>query len=545
MMRMRSLRAGPILLASVLAASHALAAELVRGPYLQVGRPSGVTVRWRTDVATDSRVQWGTSWTTLDQSLEANGPKTEHELTLDGLVAGTTYYYSVGSTTETLAGGDADHRFRTSPLPGSTGPTRVWIIGDSGQPGPNAQAVRDAYLAYPGADDTDVWLMLGDNAYNNGTDAEYQAGLFDMFPTILRHTVLWPTRGNHDVLFGGQNNDYYDFFTLPQGGEAGGLPSGSEAYWSFDYANIHFVCLDSEGSDRSVAGDMLTWLELDLAANAKTWIIAFFHHPVYSKGSHDSDNPADSGGRMRDMRENALPILEEGGVDLVLGGHSHSYERSMLIDGHYGLSTTFAPSMIVDGGDGDVLGDGAYTKPGATPAPHEGAVYAVAGSGSKTGGGPLNHPVMVTSLNVYGSMVLDVSATTLDAIFLRSTGGVLDRFRIEKDTGVVGASGPGVPGVPAPRLTLEGASPNPFDRNTTVSFTLAAPGRVKLQVLDVGGRSVASLVDGPREGGKHRVIWMGHDDEGRSVAPGVYFLRLAAEGETRVKRVIRRDRAQD
>ena len=93
-------------------------------------------------------------------------------------------------------------------------------------------------------------------------------------------------------------------------------------------------------------------LRADLAATTQDWVIAYFHHPPYTKGSHDSDNPSDSGGRMRDMRENILPILDSTGVDLVMTGHSHSYERSFLLNGHYGLSTTLADSMVIDSGDG-------------------------------------------------------------------------------------------------------------------------------------------------------------------------------------------------
>ena len=111
--------------------------------------------------------------------------------------------------------------------------------------------------------------------------------------------------------------------------------------YSFDYGNIHFVCLESYETDRSTSGAMLTWLEADLQANDKSWLIAFWHHPPYSKGSHDSDTD----GRMTDMCQNALPILEQHGVDLVLTGHSHSYERSYLIDGHYGASSTFTEAM--------------------------------------------------------------------------------------------------------------------------------------------------------------------------------------------------------
>ena len=86
------------------------------------------------------------------------------------------------------------------------------------------------------------------------------------------------------------------------------------------------------------------------------------------------------------MRQNVLPILEAGGVDLVLTGHSHSYERSFLIDGHYGTSGHLGTGdHALDAGDGRTTagGDGAYIKPAGGPTPHEGAVYVVAGSSAK------------------------------------------------------------------------------------------------------------------------------------------------------------------
>src|SRR4029453_9609405 len=111
-------------------------------------------------------------------------------------------------------------------------------------------------------------------------------------PAMLRKTVLWPAYGNHD----GRGSDsatntgpYYDMFTLPKQGEAGGMPSGTEAYYSFDYGNIHFICLESFETDRSANGAMMTWLQSDLASTQQKWIVAFWHHPPYSKGSHDSD----------------------------------------------------------------------------------------------------------------------------------------------------------------------------------------------------------------------------------------------------------------
>ena len=91
---------------------------------------------------------------------------------------------------------------------------------------------------------------------------------------------------------------------------------------------------------------MACWLRMDLAETTNNWIIAFYHHPEYTKGSHNSDTEIE----LIQMRENLLPILEEGGVDLVLTGHSHVYERSCLLDGHYKTSNMLSNSMKLDAG---------------------------------------------------------------------------------------------------------------------------------------------------------------------------------------------------
>ena len=406
-------------------------ASVSRGPYLQIGTPNSTIVRWRTNVATNSRVSIGTTQGALTTQFDNASVTTEHEVVVSNLSPATRYFYSVGSTTQTLAGNDASHYFITSPITGTTAPTRIWVLGDSGTANVNAQAVRNAYLTFTGATHTNLWLMLGDNAYENGTDSEYQAAVFNMYPTTLRQSVLWPALGNHDTA---QSTTppaglpYFAMFTLPTAAQAGGIASGTEKYYSFDYANIHFVCLDSMTSDRSPTGPMATWLRADLASTTQQWTIAYWHHPPYSKGSHNSDTES----FLMQMRQTFLPILEDAGVDLVLTGHSHSYERSFLIDGHYGLSTTFTNAMKKDGGSGRADGTGAYNKSTLGAGPHEGAVYAVAGSSGQISGGLLNHPAMFISLNNLGSMVLDVNGDTLDAKFLRENGVVADYFRIVK-----------------------------------------------------------------------------------------------------------------
>ena len=443
-----------------IAPSAALAQTVTRGPYLQTGTPTSVVVRWRTDVATNSRVSYGSAPGSLTSAVDDPTSKTEHEVTLSGLTADTKYFYAVGTTTGILAGNNASHFVLTAPTPGTPKPTRVWVLGDSGTANASAAAVRDAYFNFTGTRHTDLWLMLGDNAYNSGTDAEYQAAVFNMYPTMLRKSVLWPTLGNHDGASANsatQSGPYYDIFTLPRDGEAGGVASGTEAFYSFDYGNIHFIVLDSFETDRSSNGAMMTWLRTDLAATRQDWIIAYWHHPPYSKGSHDSDTEVE----LVQMRQNALPILEAGGVDLVLAGHSHSYERSFLIDGHYGTSTTLTTSMILDHGDGRPTGNGAYQK---IEGPHLGAVYTVAGSSGQTGGGSLNHPVMFISLNVLGSLVLDVNGNSLDATFLDSTGVIRDTFTVLK-------GGAPVPGNNPPVANNDSASTN---EDTPVTINVLA-----------------------------------------------------------------------
>src|SRR5678815_4465377 len=418
-------------------------ATVTRGPYLQIGTPNSTVVRWRTNVATDSRVSIGTTQGSLATNTDDASLTTEHEVIVSNLSPATKYFYSVGSTTQALAGNDANHFFVTAPVAGTTTPARIWVLGDSGTANATAQAVRNAYLNFTGATYTNLWLMLGDNAYESGTDSEYQSAVFDMYPTVLRQSVLWPALGNHDTAQSSNppaSLPYFAMFTLPTAAQAGGIASGTEKYYSFDYANIHFICLDSMTSDRSANGPMATWLRADLASSTRQWTIAFWHHPPYSKGSHDSDTDP----ILAEMRQNFLPILEEAGVDLVLAGHSHSYERSFLIDGHYGLSSTFTAAMKKDGGSGRADGTGAYNKATLGPGPHEGAVYAVAGSSGQISGGTLNHPAMFISLNNLGSMVLDVNGDTLDAKFLREDGVIADYFRVVK-----GAVAPVVPAAPS------------------------------------------------------------------------------------------------
>ncbi len=443
--------------------SGSLATTVTRGPYVQMGAPTSMVVCWRTDTPTDSRVRYGSSLSNLNMIAFDTATTTDHCVTLTGMTSNTTYYYSFGTSSLTLGGGDSSYFFVTSPT--TAKPTRIWVLGDPGTTGSGQTLTRNAYYNFTGTRFTDLWLMLGDNAYDFGSDAEYQRAIFDFYPTTLKQSVLWPTIGNHDSA-GAPNPvkplPYHNIFALPQNGEAGGVASGTEDYYSFNYGNIHFVCLDSFTSARTPGSPMLTWLQNDLANNTKDWLIAFWHHPPYSKGSHNSDVEDE----LIEMRQYILPILENYGVDLVLTGHSHAYERSYLLDGHYGLSSTFNGSMIKNGGDGRPASNGAYTKPTLGPSPRQGAVYVVAGSAGMASGGTLNHPAMFISLNNRGSLVLDINSDRLDVTYLRDTGAIDDTFTLIK-----GVSSSNV--LPTVSLTSP-ASGATFNAPATVTITANA-----------------------------------------------------------------------
>ncbi|MCG6938245.1 MAG: metallophosphoesterase [Gammaproteobacteria bacterium] len=397
-------------------------AALERQPYLQSVSDTRVVLRWRTTSSATSRVSYGPAVGNLNTNVDNSSSTTEHEVVITGLNPNTKYYYSVGSTSGTVeAGNNANYYFTTAPNTGSNRKIRIWAIGDPGTNSADQHNVRDAYYNLDNAE-TDVVLTLGDNAYDNGTDSEYTTNFFNVYKDLFRHAPVWATRGNHEKDLAVHETA----FTHPKNAEAGGVASGSELYYSFDYGNIHFVCLDSFTSANLNGSAMYTWLENDLASTTQEWIIAFWHHPPYTRSSdHDSDTEAG----LKITREKANPILEKYGVDLQLGGHNHFYARTYLINNHYGKSNTFSlANHAIDAGDGRENGDGVYNK-GSNP---EGAVYVLAGSSGKVNNYNLGHPANYTEDIKLGSMVIDVQGDRMDVRMLRENGSIQDYFTITK-----------------------------------------------------------------------------------------------------------------
>lgn len=421
---------------------------LTRGPYLQVATSNSIIVRWKTNEPDVSFVRYGSQPGKLDQ-LAGNDHRTrEHIVTLTGLKPQTKYYYLIEGFKDTLQG-DANNHFTTFPLPGEEGKFRVGIFGDCGTNHDIQRAARDQFEKYLGDDLLTAWILLGDNAYSWGTDEQFQKNFFDQYQkNLLKKSPLYPAPGNHDyrdepyaseIAQRSGEIDYYKIFSMPTKGEAGGVASHTSAYYSFDIGNVHFLSLDSHGSEEAgrrlfdTTGTQVQWVKQDLEANKnKDWVVVYWHHPPYSMGSHNSDTET----QMRKIRENFLPILERYGVDLVLCGHSHSYERSKLMQGHYGLENTFSEEKHLLSTSSALYDGSANSCPYIKDATGKGTVYVVSGSAGRVDRSQATYPhdaLPFSDVSIGGASMLEVEGNRLDLKWLSADGKIRDHFTMMKN----------------------------------------------------------------------------------------------------------------
>jgi len=260
-------------------------------------------------------------------------PELLHEAVLDGLTASTRYKYRIGPGAGAPAGS-----FVTAPAGPPYGGFRFVVYGDT-RSDPDRHLLVSTAIA---AEDPAFVVCTGDLVEGGRAWNDWETEFFGPAMPYLSKAPLWPVVGNHEedaVL-------YRALFDLPN----------NELYYSFDYGNAHFVVLDSE--HKEVRPAMVKWLEDDLAGHASAdWTFMFYHTPTFNVGGH----------RSKWGQEDVLPLLESHGVDFVITGHSHIYERFLPIGAagkkpiihivsagggapDYGVS----PSPILAGGIGKV-----------------------------------------------------------------------------------------------------------------------------------------------------------------------------------------------
>ncbi len=426
-------------------------ASLIRGPYLQVATSNSIIIRWRTNTITRSVVTYGTTVENLDKKAEDPTRTFEHMVKLTGLSPRTKYYYSIGGGfADTLQSGP-DNFFVTLPEPGTEAAYRIGVFGDCGNNSTRQRDVRDQVEKYVADKPMDAWILLGDNAYTYGQDPEFQEKFFNIYKdNLLKKYPLYPSPGNHDY------NDLYEFkataqtthdiayyknFSMPTEGEAGGVPSHTQAFYSFDIGNIHFLSLDSYGKEDQATrmydtlGAQVQWIKKDLEAfknQKRGWVIAYWHHPPYTMGSHNSDREGD----LVKIRENFIRILERYGVDLILCGHSHLYERSRLMQGHYGMENTFDSTKHVLDHSTALYDGSANSCPYIKDENNQGTVYVVTGSAGASGRSQPTYPhnaFYYSNFEIGGASMLEVNGNRLELKWICADGQIRDHFVMMKD----------------------------------------------------------------------------------------------------------------
>ena len=193
-----------------------------------------------------------------------------------------------------------------------------------------AQLVEQVLRMAPGAQ----VFTLGDNAYERGTAHDFEACYAPTWGRFKDRTH--PAVGNHEY----KSPDAAPYFAYF--GKAAG--DAGKGWYSWEAGPWHVVVLNSNCEKVGCARDseQMQWLAADLDAHASRCTLAYWHHPFISSGSHGND----------DALKDAWQILEDRGVDLVLAGHDHDYERFAPVTGTRGVDDKNGMREIIVGSGG-------------------------------------------------------------------------------------------------------------------------------------------------------------------------------------------------
>ena len=186
-------------------------------------------------------------------------------------------------------------------LPLKEGSLRFAVIGDTGSGTKQQYELAETMTRYQAMFPFEFVLMMGDNLYGSEKAEDFEKKFSNVYQTLLTSKVkFYAALGNHDLPI--QMN--YEAFNM----------NGKE-YYRFKKGNVAFYALNSNYMDKK----QVQWLQDELAKDTSEWKVAFMHHPPYSSGGkHGSDNQ---------LREIVEPIFVKYGVNVVLTGHDHFYER--------------------------------------------------------------------------------------------------------------------------------------------------------------------------------------------------------------------------
>ncbi|MBO6939507.1 MAG: metallophosphoesterase [Deltaproteobacteria bacterium] len=284
----------------------ASAQRIVKGPWaLEVGE-SDARIRIETDTPTDFEVE-----------LEVIGGTAHHDLVFGGRTAAHADDAAVGTArlrelepntryTYTVRAGSAEEHGELWTAPPRGEPFTFLVYGDDRTMHDDHRAVIERML-----EETDARMLLhtGDYVEMGGRPADWET-FFEIAGPLLRRAAIYPCLGNHELYGPGGLARYHRYLTRAD---------TRETWFRQDYGDVVLLSLDSN-VDWEPGVAQHDWLTATLAElDGERFVIAFVHHGPYSSGRH---------GGHEGMLAMGLPEqLRDGGVDLILSGHDHMYER--------------------------------------------------------------------------------------------------------------------------------------------------------------------------------------------------------------------------
>jgi hypothetical protein len=294
--------------------SAAAGTQFTKGPYLQGLTATGVTVMWETDGPLRGTVEYGAT-SALGHSIETKGRRELQAVRIEGLTAGTGCFYRV------TAGAARSRTYCFTTLP-EKGPFTFAVYGDTRTNPDDHATVISLIMARKAA----FVLHLGDLVGDGRNAALWEPEFFRPAGPLISGTCMFAATGNHE----NESPLYYSYFGSHDG----------KAWYSFDCSNAHFTMLDS-CLPLGVASEQYKWLENDLASTRQRWRFVAFHHPPYSTGVH---------GNEFSLRLALNPLFIRYGVDVILNGHEHDYERTVPMVSEFGNKHPLL--YVVSGGGG-------------------------------------------------------------------------------------------------------------------------------------------------------------------------------------------------
>ncbi len=317
-------------------AAPAGAQTLTKLPLLQVHRSDEIWVQWETDtdpVGADHVVEWGVvstaeNVTASSQTLAVGAGRFLHRAVLTGLSPGTAIQYRVRS------GSDTSPVFTTATA-ASGGVRMAWLSDNQNQAGTSFEGVLDRVVPY----DVDFIGHAGDSVQNGTIVQEWHDDWYTPLAnasSIGQQVPVLVARGNHD----GESATAYAYHWLP----------GNGAYYATTIGPMRLIVLNS-----NIFGvTQLNWLAAELASpasQAADFRVVLFHRPPYTNlwcnmNGYNGDAT---------VRNDWVPLFEQHGVDLVVSGHAHAYERGeqngvvyTIVGGAGGALDVFTPPVTWD-----------------------------------------------------------------------------------------------------------------------------------------------------------------------------------------------------